>query len=114
MEVQIFGRKSCSETRKAERFFKERRVRIHAVDLDVKPASRGELRRFAERYGVEALLDRGGKAFRSRGLHAAHLTESRILSLLEEDPGLLRTPLVRSGSRLAIGFQPEAFKEWLG
>jgi arsenate reductase (glutaredoxin) len=113
MEVQIFGRRSCSETRKAERFFKERRVRIHAVDLDVKPASRGELRRFVERFGVEALLDREGKAFRNRGLHAAHLTESRILALLEEDPGLLVTPLVRSGSRLSVGFDAARFKEWL-
>lgn len=113
MEVQIFGRKSCKETRKAERFFKERRVRIHMVDLEVRPASRGELRRFAERFGVEALLDREGKAFRARGLHAAHLTESRILALLEEDAALLVTPLVRSGSRLAVGHRPGDFRAWL-
>jgi arsenate reductase (glutaredoxin) len=111
MEVQVFGTRKCRATQKALRFFKERRVKIHHVDLDVRPASAGELRRFAEKFGPEALLDREGKRFRDRGLHAAHVTESRILPLLEEDPGLIRTPLVRSGKQLAIGDAPERWKE---
>jgi arsenate reductase (glutaredoxin) len=111
MEVQIFGTRKCRDTQKAQRFFKERRVKIHMVDLDQRPASAGELRRFAQKFGAEALLDREGKAFRDRGLHVAHLPEVRILPLLEENPGLIRTPLVRSGKRLAIGNDPAA---WVG
>jgi arsenate reductase (glutaredoxin) len=111
MPVQIFGTKKCRDTQKAVRFFKERRVQIHLVDLNERPASPGELRRFVQKFGVEALLDREGKRFRDRGLHAAHLSEARVVALLEEDSLLLKTPLVRSGSRLAIGGDSGAWVE---
>ena len=113
MEVQIFGTKSCNETKKALRFFKERRVKTHFVDLKERAASAGELKRFAQKFGAEALLDRQGKRFRERGLHVAHISEARILPMLEEDPGLLVTPLVRSGNVLAIGWNEGTWKEWL-
>jgi arsenate reductase-like glutaredoxin family protein len=106
MDVQIFGRQKCHDTQKALRFFKERRIKVHLVDLDKRPASAGELRRFVQRFGLEGVLDREGKQFRERGLHAGALSEARLLLLLEEDPLLLRTPLVRSGNRLAIGAAP--------
>jgi arsenate reductase-like glutaredoxin family protein len=112
MEVQIFGTKKSRETQKAIRFFKERRVKVHFVDLNERPASPGELRRFEQKFGAEALLDREGKRFRDRGLHVAHLPESRILPLLAEDPLLLRTPLVRSGNRLTLGLAEEEWKQW--
>ena len=51
MEVQVFGTKSCNETRKALRFFKERRIRTHFVDLKERPASAGELKRFGQKFG---------------------------------------------------------------
>jgi arsenate reductase len=111
MEVQIFGTKKCKESQKALRFFKERRIRTHFVDLATKPASQGELKRFAQKFGAEALLDREGKRFRDRGLHVAHVSEARILPLLEEDPGLLRTPLVRSGNLLSVGWDEGEWKE---
>lgn len=114
MEVQIFGTRKCRDTQKALRFFKERRVKVHMVDLDQRPASPGELRRFVQKFGAEALLDREGARFRNRGLHVAHLPESRIVPMLEEDSLLLRTPLVRAGNRLAIGNSPDDWKEMLG
>jgi arsenate reductase (glutaredoxin) len=113
MEVQIFGTAKCADTRKAQRFFKERRVKIHFVDLTTRPASAGELRRFQQKFGTEALLDRDAKRFRDRGLHAAHLSESRILDLLVDDPMLLRTPLVRSGARLSVGAAEDEWKSWV-
>lgn len=113
MDVQIFGTRKCRATRRAERFFKERRVGIHFVDLTQRHASPGELRRFVQKFGAEALLDRDAKRFRERGLHVAHLTDDRIVSLLEEDPALLRTPLVRAGNRLAVGDAAEEWKEML-
>ncbi|MBD0320394.1 MAG: arsenate reductase [Gemmatimonadetes bacterium] len=112
MEVQIFGTKSCAETRKALRFFKERRIRTHFVDLKERPASAGELKRFAQKFGAAALLDREGKRFRERGLHAAHLSEARILPLLEEEPALLVTPLMRSGNLLSVGWNEPQWREW--
>jgi arsenate reductase (glutaredoxin) len=113
MEVQIFGTRKCRDTQKAVRFFKERRIKIHMVDLDQRPASAGELRRFAQKFGADALLDRDARRFRDRGLHVSHLPESRILPLLEEDPKLIRTPLVRSGNRLAVGLQEDAWLRML-
>jgi arsenate reductase-like glutaredoxin family protein len=112
MEVQVFGTKSCNETKKALRFFKERRIKTHFVDLKERAASAGELKRFAQKFGAEALLDREGKRFRERGLHVAHLPEARILPLLEEDPLLLRTPLVRSGNLLDVGWNEGRWREW--
>jgi arsenate reductase-like glutaredoxin family protein len=111
VEVQVFGTKSCSETRKALRFFKERRIRTHFVDLKERAASAGELRRFGQKFGWEALLDRNGKAFRERGLHVAHLPESRIPVLLEDDPMLLVTPLLRTGNELGVGWDEGRWRD---
>jgi arsenate reductase len=113
VEVQIFGTKSCNESKKALRFFKERRIKTHFMDLKERAASAGELRRFAEKFGAEALLDREGKRFRERGLHVAHVAAARILPLLEEDPMLLRTPLVRSGKYLTVGWDEGRWREWI-
>lgn len=112
MEVQIFGTKKCKDTQKALRFFKERRVKVHFVDLNQRAASQGELRRFAQKFGAEALLDREGKAFRDRGLHVAHVSESRILPMLEEEPLLLKTPLTRYGNTLTLGLAEAEWKAW--
>src|SRR3954468_18478740 len=98
MEFQVFGTKSCNETRKALRFFKERRIKVHLVDLRERAASKGELQRFAQKFGWDKLLDRQGRHFRDRGLHVAHVSAGRIPALLEDDPMLLVTPLVRQGN----------------
>lgn len=113
MDVQIFGTKKCRDTQKALRFFKERRIPVHFVDLNVRAASRGELNRFVQKFGAEALLDRESRRFRERGLHAAHLPEGRIPALLEEEPLLLRTPLARQGNRLSVGLAEEQWKTWV-
>lgn len=109
--VQIFGTKSCQETRKAERFFKERRIPIHFVDLRTRAASKGELRRFVQKFGADAVIDRESKRFRSRGLHTAHYGPDRWLEILEEEPGILRTPLVRWGNELGVGWDEELWRE---
>ena len=113
-QVQIFGTKGCQDTRKAERFFKERRVEIHFVDLKQRAASKGELRRFVQKFGTDALIDRDAKRFRSLGLHQAHYGEARWLEILAEEPGILKTPLVRNGARLTVGHVPDVWAEWAG
>ena len=113
MEVQIFGTKKCAETRKAQRYFAERRIKAHFVDLKERAASIGELRRFADRFGVAALIDRDGKRFSEKGLGSAHLSDDRWLARLAEDPLLLRTPLVRWKQKLTLGYEPDTWNSWL-
>ncbi|HYC32380.1 MAG TPA: ArsC/Spx/MgsR family protein [Gemmatimonadales bacterium] len=114
MEVQIFGIKKSSDTRKALRFFAERRVKTHFVDLNERAASPGELRRFAQKFGVGALVDRGSRRFADLGLAAAQLSEERWLDRLAEEPMLLRMPLVRFQQRLTIGDAEPTWREWTG
>ena len=112
--VQIFGTKKCADTRKAERFFKERGVRFQSVDLGQKAMSVGELRAVAGRVGgMERLIDRDGKRYLDKGLKFAAPTGPRIEQLLSEDPLLLHTPIVRSTAGATLGFQPEVWASWI-
>ena len=113
MTVQIFGFNDCQDTRKARRFFSERRVAVHFVDLKEKPASRGELRRFAEKFGAAALIDRESPRFKALGLHVAGDSPERMLERALGEPRLLRTPLVRSAQRVAIGHTPDEWRRWV-
>ena len=112
MEVQIFGIRKSAETRKALRFFAERRVRTHFVDLQERAASLGELRRFAQRFGAETLVDRGSRRFADLGLGSARLTGERWLDKLVEEPLLLRMPLVRHQQQLTVGDAEPVWREW--
>jgi arsenate reductase len=112
MQVQIFGINKSSDTRKAQRFFSERRIQAHFVDLKIRAASKGELRRFAQKYGVEALLDRDSHRFQDLGLQHAQLSEDRWLEKLMEEPMLLKMPLVRCENRVTIGVAEDVWKEW--
>ena len=114
MEVQVFGIKNSADTRKALRFFAERRIKTHFVDLKERPAAPGELRRFIQKFGTEALLDRSSRRFQDLGLAAAHLSEDRWLEKLSAEPLLLRMPLVRNGSQLTIGDAGTTWREWTG
>ena len=110
--VQIFGTRKSSDTRKAQRFFAERRVQTHFVDLAERAASLGELRRFAQKFGVRALVDAEAKRYRELGLSAAALSEERWLDLLVDEPLLLRMPLVRNGDQLTVGLAEAEWRAW--
>jgi arsenate reductase-like glutaredoxin family protein len=113
MEVQIFGTKKSADTRKALRFFAERRVKTHFVDLTERPASRGELNRFAQKFGVSALIDRDARRYAELGLAHARLSDDRWLERLVDEPLLLRMPLTRFAHRLTIGSAEETWREWV-
>ena len=113
MEVQIFGHKKDSETRKALRFFAERRVKTHFVDFAERAASLGELKRFAQKFGVQALVDREGKVFAEMGLRHATYSDERWLDKLVDEPGLLVQPLVRWQHKLTIGDASAEWKQWI-
>ena len=113
MEVQVFGTRKSSDTRKALRFFAERRIRTHFVDLDERAASRGELMRFAQKFGVQRLLDRESRRFQDLGLAHARLSDEHWLEKLQDEPLLLVMPLTRWKNRVAIGEDPTAWNEWI-
>jgi len=112
MEVQIFGIKKSPDTRKALRFFAERRVKTHFVDLQERAASPGELGRFAQKFGVEALVDRQSRRFADLGLGPSRLTDERWLEKLAAEPLILRMPLVRRGGQLTVGDATETWQSW--
>lgn len=115
MEVQVFGIKKSADTRKALRFFSERRVRTHFVDLDERAMSEGELQRFVQRFGVEALIDRTSRRYDELGLRTAQPSQSRWLAWLAEEPRLLLMPLVRRLGKtpaLTIGLAEQTWLEW--
>jgi len=114
MEVQIFGVRKSPETRKALRFFAERRVKVHFVDLVERAASLGELRRFAQKFGVATMVDRESRRFADLGLATARLSDERWLDRLIEEPLLLRMPLVRHQHQLTIGDSEPTWREWTG
>lgn len=113
MDVQIFGVRKSADTRKALRFFSERRIRTHFVDLKERPASPGELKRFAQKFGVKALVDEQSIRHRELGLRHAGFGDQRWLDLLAEEPLLLRMPLARKGNQLSIGLAEDQWVEWI-
>ena len=110
MNVQIFGRPDSSDSRKAERWFKERRIPFQSVNLKIKGLSPRELETVAQAVGWENLLDRESKRFLEKGL--AYATPSRLPKLLLEDSLLLRTPIVRNGREATVGMQPDVWMKW--
>ena len=113
MEVQIFGIRKSADTRKALRFFAERRVKTHFVDLSERAAAMGELKRFAQKFGIGALIDEGSRRYEELGLRHARLPDERWLERLVEEPMLLRMPLVRWQQRLTVGAAEPEWKEWV-
>jgi arsenate reductase-like glutaredoxin family protein len=113
LSVQIFGLKNSQATRAAERFFKERRVVIHMVDLKQKPMAPGEIKRFIGRFGLAGLLDSEGKAYMDAGLKYYKLSDAELLGRIERDPKLLRLPLIRGANRLSIGQDEDSWKAML-
>ena len=109
MNIQIIGTKNCNDTKKAERFFKERRIPFHFRDLNEKGLSKGELENIIRKISLEDWLDKEGKQFKKRNL------QFMVFNLEEEllnDPLLLKTPIVRNGTEVTIGYQPEVWKNW--
>lgn len=107
MEVQVFGVRKSADTRAALRFFAERRIKVHFVDLNERAASLGELRRFADKFGLQNLLDRESRRYLDLGRPVA------TLERLSVEPLLLRMPLVRNKQRLTVGLAEDTWKEWM-
>lgn len=114
MEVQVFGVRKNPDTRAALRFFAERRIKVHFVDLLERAASKGELTRFVQKFGVAALVDRSSRRFAELGLAVAARSDERWLDVLVQEPLMLRMPLVRYQQQLTIGAADGTWRSWAG
>jgi len=113
MEVQIFGTSKSQSTRAAQRFFAERRVKVHFVDLKERAASKGELQRWVQKFGVTALIDKASRRYAELGLGAARLDDARWIEKLMDEPMLLQMPLVRWQQKVTIGEAIAEWKQWI-
>ena len=109
MNIQIFGKLKCQDTKKAQRYFKERRIPFQFVDITRKGLSKGELSSIKAAVGIDNLIDREGKVFEEKNLkYLVHDIEEELL----KDSMLLRTPIVRNGREATIGYKPDLWREW--
>ena len=109
MNIQIFGKSKCFDTKKAERWFKERRIKFQAVDLKKFGMSRGELTSVKNAVGLEALVD---PKHPDAALVRYLAYEQDKMEKLFEDPALLNTPIVRNGKQATVGYCPEVWERW--
>ncbi len=109
MNIQIFGKSKCFDTKKAERYFKERRVKFQSVDLLRYGISRGELQSVLRQVMLEERID--PKSPDAPLVNYLAYDEDKIEKLLE-NPKLLKTPIVRNGKQATVGYQPEVWKSW--
>lgn len=112
VEVQLFGHARSKPTRRAQRFFSDRRVAVHFVDLKVRGPSAGELRRWVQRFGVEAVLDPDSAGYAEQGLRYVSASDEDWITRMVADPLVLRLPLARCGTDLAVGEDLDAWQRF--
>lgn len=112
MNIQIYSGKKNFDTQKAERYFKERRIPVQMMDLKKHPLGEREIRLMIQQIGTEKLIDREDRKVRE---HPAcyYNQESLLIPAIQEAPWLLRTPVVRNGNRVTVGYQPEIWDRWI-
>lgn len=112
MNIQVFGTKKSFDTKKAQRYFKERRIPFQFVDLHEKGLSKGELQSVVRAVGgIDALLDEKAKDQDALAL-VQHLAESQRFEKLLENQQVLREPIVRNGRQATVGYAPDIWKGW--
>lgn len=112
MNIQIFGTKKSFDTKKAQRYFKERRIKFQFIDLKEKGMSKGELESVMRCVGgIDGVLDRDAKDQDTVAL-ITYLAESQKLEKLLENQQVLREPIVRNGRQATVGYQPDVWKGW--
>ncbi len=112
MNIQIFGTKKSFDTKKAQRYFKERRIKFQFIDLKEKGMSKGELESVMRCVGgIDGVLDSDAKDQDTAAL-ITYLAESQKFEKLLENQQVLREPIVRNGRQATVGYQPDVWKSW--
>ncbi|WP_061995417.1 arsenate reductase family protein [Clostridium sp. ATCC 25772] len=112
MNIQIFGIRKCFDTKKAERFFKERKINFQFIDLKMKAPSKGELQNIKNAVGLNNLINSTSKDYKKFNLDKIRGEETRMEVLLN-NPQLYKTPIVRNGKKATIGYSPDTWNEWI-
>jgi len=112
MNIQIFGKSKCFDTKKAERYFKERRIKYQLIDINKYGLSKGEYQSVKNAVGgTAALIDEKSKEYKSQ--YIQYLADKNdVEERLLENPGMFKTPIVRNGKKATIGYQPDIWGEW--
>ncbi len=111
MNIQVFGVKKCFDTKKAERYFKERKINVQFVDLAIRGLSKGELQSVKAAVGLKNLINCKAKDYKRLNLEriiSANLKEEILLN----NPGLYKTPIVRNGKQATVGYEPGVWESW--
>lgn len=111
MNIQIFGTKKCFDTKKAERYFKERKIKYQFIDLTEKAISKGELQSIRKSLTLDALINIKSKEYEKSNLKNIRGDEVKEEILLK-NPKLFVTPVVRNGKEATVGYEPEVWKQW--
>jgi len=111
MNIQIFGISKCFDTKKAERYFKERKIKYQFIDLNIKGLSKGELQNVKAAVGLRELINEKSKEYTKLNLQNIR-TDSVKEELLLNNPKLYKTPIVRNGKMATVGYKPEVWKSW--
>lgn len=111
MNIQIFGAKKCFDTQKAERYFKERKIKYQLVDIALKGLSKGELQSVAAAVGLNELINTLAKEYKVSNLENIRNAATKEEILLS-NPKLYKTPIVRNGRQATVGYKPEVWSEW--
>lgn len=112
MNIQIFGTKKSFDTKKAQRYFKERRIKFQFIDLREKEMSKGELQSVMRAVGgLDALIDPKAKDQDTVAL-ITYLAESQKFDKLLENQQILREPIIRNGKQATVGYEPDTWKTW--
>ena len=111
MNIQIFGSKKCFDTKKAERYFKERKIKYSLIDMKEKGISKGELNNVSKVIPVNELINQKAKAYKTSNLDKIRSNETKLEILLKEQ-SLIKTPIVRNGKLATVGYKAEVWKDW--
>jgi len=109
MNIQIFGKSKCFDTKKAERYFKERRIKFQRIDLIGIGLSRGEFKSVRNAVGLDSLIDNSASGVEIL-TYLAYDTDKE--EKLLENPEFLKTPIVRNGKKATVGYCPDVWKDW--
>lgn len=111
MNIQIFGKKKCFDTKKAERYFKERRIKFQKIDILQKGLSPGELKSVAQSVGLNNLINEDSPFYSESNLEHSNDPET-IKEILLDYVEVLKTPIVRNGKKATVGYKPDVWKSW--
>lgn len=111
MNIQIFGKKKCFDTKKAERYFKERKIKYAFIDMNEKGISKGELNSVKNSISLNELINEKSKDYKYSNIDKIRSSDMKIEILLKNQ-SLIKTPIVRNGKDATVGYKPEIWKEW--